>query len=60
MTIERDDDGYFVVECDNCGDIEALPVDDFMEFVEEIKELGWQPYQYGGVWNHKCPLCKGG
>ncbi len=52
MTIEYSKDSEcFVVYCDHCSEIyeEMHNCDEFMDFLEEIKDAGWHPEYINGL-----------
>ena len=53
--------GEYVCECDACGE-EAYggTLEDFREFVEEIKAQGWRARKEDDSWLHRCPDCAEG
>jgi hypothetical protein len=61
MTIHRDDGEYKCV-CDDCGyEMPSDGMDDFEDFVEEVKAEGWRMYKdKGNDWVHICPTCAEG
>lgn len=57
MAIRKERDEY-VCECDDCGDhYYGGVIDDFMEFVKELKENDWHIKKDGNAWAHLCPCC---
>ena len=57
MTIYRED-GYFIAECDTCGDTFDTEVREFYLVPETIKQAGWDITKDAHrSWTHKCPAC---
>ena len=53
--------GEFKCVCEDCGDeLFGGCTDDFIEFVEYIKEEGWRIKKDGADWIHICPTCAEG
>lgn len=57
----RQSRGEYVAECDDCGAKAFGGVtESFLDFVQEIKDIGWRPERNGeGDWLHYCPECGG-
>lgn len=54
----RKERGEFVVECCECGMEEfGGTIDDFKEFVQQLKDTAWQIRKDGDEWIHTCPDC---
>lgn len=54
----RKGDGEFTAECSECGAEEYGGVEDnFLNFVEYIKDLGWKIKKDDDEWVHLCPDC---
>jgi len=54
----RKQDGEFVVECNDCGTrLYGGVIEDFREFVADIKENGWSVRKVEDEWEHYCEDC---
>jgi hypothetical protein len=54
----RKSKGEFMAECDGCGHPEyGGTLDDFREFVEDLKEQDWKIRKVEDEWQHFCPDC---
>ena len=55
----RKEDGEFVCECNECG-IEEFggTMEDFREFVQQLKDTGWKIRKLEGEFMHFCPDCE--
>jgi Fe2+ or Zn2+ uptake regulation protein len=49
--------GIYLVECDNCGNVEELE-DDFESSRAAMRRLGWTATKHGPDWTHTCPECQ--
>ena len=50
--------GELVVTCNECGHRGfGGTVEDFHEFLDELKAAGWRIKNNGGEWEHFCPDC---
>lgn len=46
------------VTCDECGEEETFHAEDFPEFIARIKDVGWNVYKRGSIWEHYCYECR--
>jgi hypothetical protein len=49
--------GFVVFTCDTCTEIRESDERDFNAALAEAKGAGWQAYQLGGLWCHRCANC---
>lgn len=57
MTIQRED-GYFVAECDDCGETLDTEVCEFYLVPGAMKQAGWEiKKELDGTWTHRCATC---
>lgn len=55
----RRDHGELACECNECGEeYYGGTLDDFREFVEELKSAGWLIRKDGDEWQHICDECR--
>lgn len=57
MTVERNKDNELEIECDSCGEVDALDTKRFAEVQEKKREIGWESRQVSGNWLDLCPSC---
>lgn len=54
----RKSKGEYVCECTDCGAEQyGGTLEDFREFVDELKAGGWLVVKEGDEWCHYCPDC---
>jgi len=55
--MERDGNGGFDVECDECGEERHVVASNFHDAADELRELGWRIARADDEWVHACPEC---
>ena len=55
----RKEKGEFIAECEECGTEHAGGViDQWSEFIADLKENGWKIAKDQDEWTHTCPDCQ--
>lgn len=49
--------GESTCTCDSCGHPEHAGIEEFREFVDRLKKLGWKFHKEDDQWVHTCPGC---
>ena len=59
MSIEKQEDNLYDVECDECGEIETFEAAEWSELMEKLSAAGWIKTKVSGEWEHYCSDCSG-